>query len=49
MNPPSSFIAVVAFGLFVGTFFATAASKSLAVFVVGLTMTLFITRAMIGD
>ena len=48
ITPPSSFTATLAFGLFVGTFLATAVTKSLAVFVVGIAMTLFITRAVIG-
>ena len=48
MTTPASFIASVVLLLFIGTIVATVKTESLMVFIVGMAMTLFIPRAMIG-
>ena len=48
MKTPASFIAAASFGMFIGTFVLTAATRSAVVFIVGMAMTMGLTRAMIG-
>jgi F0F1-type ATP synthase assembly protein I len=48
MTTPPKFIAATSVGLFIGTFVATWASESLVVFIVGLGLTMGLSRAMIG-
>lgn len=49
MRTPAKFIASVSLVLIIGTFAATAITKSFVVFVAGIAGSLFIPRAMIGD
>lgn len=49
MTTPVKFIAATALTLFVGTVVATAATKSIVVFVVGIAASMVLPRAMIGD
>ena len=49
MTTPASFIAAVVFVLFGLTIIITIATKSLAVFVIGIVLSMVIPRVMIGD